>query len=165
MPSVTMPTFRRQRPRRVDDRDNLAIAQRARGDEHRLVLALIEDVAQPRLEPLIVTSCDRDALVGRVVDDDLADVRRDVGRLLALAGRLTSHLLGERERRHESPRSTSSTSMSGVTFMSSGVRNLRLDDLVRAEMVMRVRHYLPRELAVLVRSVMRPMSSIPAWRS
>ena len=55
--------------------------------------------------------------------------------------------------------------MSGVTFMSSGVRNLRLDDLVRAEMVMRVRHYLPRELAVLVRSVMRPMSSIPAWRS
>ena len=61
--------------------------------------------------------------------------------------------------------STSSTSMSGVTFMSAaGVRDLGLDDLVGAEMMMRVCHYCAsrRRRRAFLRSVMRPMSSMPA---
>src|SRR5439155_11746495 len=62
---------------RVDDLDDLLVAQRARrGDEHRFVLALLVDVAQAVLELLDrhVLLVDRDVLVRRVLEDNLADV-------------------------------------------------------------------------------------------
>ena len=62
--------------------------------------------------------------------------------------------------------STSSTSMSGVTFMSAvGVRHLGRDDLVGAEVMMCVRHQLPPAPAspgFLRVSVIRPTFSICA---
>src|SRR5262245_25635768 len=56
--------------RRVNDEDDVAVAERARRhDEHRLVLALVEDVAEPRFELLDrdVAVIDGDLPVGRVV--------------------------------------------------------------------------------------------------
>ena len=65
--------------------------------------------------------------------------------------------------------STSSTSISGVTFMSAaGVRDLGLEDRVGAEVLwLCVCHYCwpPAAPPAPASSVMRPMSSMPACRS
>ena len=61
----------------VDDLDDVAVAQVGRAvDEHRLVLALLEDRPETLLELADgdVLLVDRDLLVGGVVEHDLRDV-------------------------------------------------------------------------------------------
>ena len=85
MPSVTMPTFSTPAPLAASMTvDDVAVAQRSGArDEHRLVLARFEDVRAAALElgDGHVLLVDRDLLVGRVLEHDLADV--DFLRLVA----------------------------------------------------------------------------------
>ena len=158
--------------RRVDDLDDVAVAKRFRaGDEHRLVLALGEDVAQPALELLDrdILLVDRDAAIGRVVEQDLADVRLSVWFAdLVSTGRLMSTPRCVRfNAAMKMTSSTSSTSMSGVTFISAlACERLCPYDLVGAEMMV-VCHYRPPAalFGSCFGSVISPMSSIPASRS
>src|SRR5581483_5604208 len=156
----------------VDDIDDVLVAQRAvSDDEHRLVLALIEDVPQTRLElrrgdVLIV---DGDLPIARVVHHDLADVRL-VGRRLAALRRQVDvePLLRQRQRRHEDhDQHEQHVDERRDVHVGAGVRDFRPDDLVGAEVMMRVRHYCPPAAppGFDFGSVTRPMSSTPAWRS
>ena len=62
--------------------------------------------------------------------------------------------------------STSSTSIIGVMFMShDGLGLLALEDAVGAVVLMVDRHYSPPPACPPRRSVIRPMSSMPAARS
>src|SRR5262245_61575464 len=158
--------------RGVDDLDDLAVPQRAGADdEHRLVLGLVQDVPQARLELLVrhVLVVDRDLLVGRVVDDDLADVRCHVRRLLALCRQVdVDALLRQRQGRHEDDEEHEQhVDERRDVHVRAGVQRLALDDLVGTEMMVCVSHYLPPAApsAPFLRSVMRPMSSMPACRS
>src|SRR5205807_4803097 len=61
----------------VDDVDDVFVAQRpGAGDEHRLVFALLVDVAKPlfQLRDRDVLLVDGDVPIGRVLEHDLADV-------------------------------------------------------------------------------------------
>src|SRR5438067_8542942 len=156
----------------VDHVDDVAVAQRAgRDDEHRLVLALVEDVAQPRLElgQRHVLLVDGQTLVGGVIDHDLADVGRDVGGLLALRRQVdVDALLRERQGGHEDDdQHEQHVDERRDVHVRTGVRHFSGDDLVGAEVMVCVRHYLPPvgPSAVFFGSAIRPMSSMPAWRS
>src|SRR6266545_4925678 len=64
---------------RIDHVDDVAVAQRAvAADEHRLVLAILEDGAKLFFELVEadVLVVDRDLLVGGVLQDNLADLLR-----------------------------------------------------------------------------------------
>src|SRR6266571_5675970 len=156
-------------PRGVDDVDDVLVPQRAGSDdEHRLVLPLIEDVAQLRLEGVEghIVVVDRDLLVRRVVHHDLTHFRHGLGVLLALGRQVdVDALLRERERRHEDDQQHEQhVDERRDVHVRAGMRNFGLDDLVGAEVMMGVRHYLPPAVSppVFLRSVMRPMSSTPA---
>ncbi|MCL6498623.1 MAG: glycosyltransferase, partial [Firmicutes bacterium] len=80
---------------RIDDGDDLAVAQRAGADdEHRLLLALLEDVAQPRLElgHRHVLLVDRDAAVGRELEHEDAPWKFFL--IFFLSGAVSAFLVG-----------------------------------------------------------------------
>ena len=89
----------------VDHVNDFAVAQRARAhDEHRLVLALLEDAAQAIFEfgERDVVVVDRDVLVGGVAEHNLRDV--DLGLLGGLGFRRQVDVepaLREGQRGHE----------------------------------------------------------------
>src|SRR5205823_14018610 len=88
--------------------------------------------------------------------------------LLALGRQVdVDALLGEREGGHEDDdEHEQHVDQRRDVHVRTGVRDLTGDDLVGAEVVMCVRHYLPPVgPAVFFGSAMRPMSSMPAWRS
>src|SRR5262249_5496083 len=142
-----------------------------RDDEHRLVLALIEDVAQPRFElgQRHVLLVDRQPLVSGVVEHDLADVGRDVGGLLGLGRQVdVDTLLGERQGGHEDhDQHEQHVDQRRDVHAGGGMRAARRKDFAGAGTGVCVRLYLPPlgAPAVFFGSVIRPMSSMPAWRS
>src|SRR6185295_7212271 len=97
-----------------------------------------------------------------------ADVRRDVGRFLGFRRQVdVDALLRERQRRHEDDEQHEQhVDERRHVHVRAGMRDFRRDDLVGAEVMVRVCHYLPPAPSLpFVRSVISPMSSIPAWRS
>ena len=101
--------------------------------------------AWSRARPRDVLLVDRDPPVRREVQHDLADVRRDVGALLGLGRQVdVDALLGERQRRHEDDEQHEQhVDERRDVHVRTGVRDLALDDLVGAEMLVCVCHYLP----------------------
>src|SRR5439155_21547422 len=129
-------------------------------------------VAQARLEVLHrdVLLVHRQFMVRRVVQHDLADVGCHVGRLLALGRQVdVDALLRERQRRHEDDdQHEQHVDERRDVHVGGGMRHFRPDDLVGAEMVMCVSHYLPPVAPMpgaCLGSVISPMSSMPACRS
>src|SRR5262249_47445006 len=128
-------------------------------------------VAQPRFElgQRHVLLVDRQPLVSGVGEDDGGDVGREVGGLLGLGRQVdVDTLLGERQGGHEDhDQHEQHVDERRDVHVGGGMRDLRLNDFVGAEMVVCVRHYLPPlgAPAVFFGSVIRPMSSMPAWRS
>ena len=147
MPSVTIPDLVDAGALGgVDDVDDVPVAQRTGSrQEHRLVLALFEDVAQPlfELRQRDILVVDRDFLVGRVGQHDLADVGRDVGRPLGLGRQVdVDPLLGEVQGRHEDDQQHQQhVDQRRDVHVATGMRDFAGDDLVGAEVVMCVSHY------------------------
>ena len=97
---------------------------------------------------------DRDLPVGGVLEHDLADVLACCVGVFVSAGRLMSTpFCVERQRRHEDDEQHEQhVDERRDVHVRTGVRHLALDDLVGAEVLMRVRHYLPsrRRVGVLL---------------
>ena len=154
----------------VDDVDDLAVAKRrVADDEHRLFLARLEDVAETSLEirELAPAACSPTIVRSALYSSTICVLSVGVGALVS-SGRLMSMPFCVSGRAAmKMMRSTSSTSMSGVTFMSALACGVSpRDDLLRAEVLVCVRHgYLPPTLRVVgvFGSVMRPMSSMPGF--
>jgi hypothetical protein len=131
----------------VDDLDDVPVAQRLRaGDEHRLVLAGLEDAAEHTLELRHgdVLLVDRDAPVGGVFDDDLTDVDfLLLLRRLGFGGQVdVDALLRQRQRRHEDDEQHEQhVDQRRHVHVRVGMRGLGGDDLLGAEVLVCVRHY------------------------
>src|SRR5437762_746554 len=156
----------------IDHVDDVAVAQRAVAvDEHRLVLAVLEDGAQPLFEfrERDVLVIDGDLLVRTVHQHDLAD-RRLIHRRVGLGRQVdVETLLRQRQRGHEDDEEHEQhVDHRRDVHVGVRLRDRALEDRVGAVVLVRVGgHYLPPCDSALdaLLSVISPTSSMPLARS